>query len=98
LDIKKEIAVSWNHRVMKKIFPNGEIEFSIREVYYNDDGTIYAHTEHPIAPTGETIKDLRKILEWMVKSLDNPILVDGEVKFVSYDSDLESEEDSNDLE
>jgi len=90
--------MTWNHRVMKSIYPSGEIMFSIREVYYNDDGTIYAHTEQPIAPIGETIEELRQSLEWMIKSLDNPILTGGEVKFVSYDDDLESEEDSNDLE
>ena len=82
----------WNHRVVKSLLPDGTTEFTIREVFYNDDDTIMAHTLEAVKPYGETIKELRETLQWMLNCLDFPILIDGEVDFVDY---LERHEDSN---
>ncbi len=81
----------WNHRVVKKTYSNGETYFSVRETHYNDDGTIYAYTIDPANLECESVKSLRKYLKWCLKSLDKPILVDGEVKFVDYYSDNDNE-------
>ena len=47
-----EKKMTWNHRVVKKVFNKGtedeEEQYSIREVFYNSDGAIYAYTENPI--------------------------------------------------
>lgn len=72
----------WNHRVVKEILKGGEEWYTIREVFYNDDDTIYAYTDDAIDISGESIDDLRKYLQWCLKSLDDPVLVDGEVEFV----------------
>jgi len=81
----------WNHRVVKKYYPKDDYtEFSIKEVYYNDDDSIYAYMENPCKVTGESLESLRQFLQRCLKSLDQPVLVDGEIVFVD---DGDSEED-----
>lgn len=77
----------WNHRVVKKIYPNGEEEYSIREAFYNDAGELCAYTENPIDLACETLDDLREYILWCLKALDAPILEDGKVKFAKDDWD-----------
>lgn len=74
----------WNHRVIKKVTEIGTF-YGIHEVFYNDDGSIYSYTENPVDVFGENIAELQQTLEWMLKCLDKPVLVDGEVEFVDYD-------------
>ena len=73
----------WNHRVVKKTYPSGETLFSVRETHYNDDGTIYAYTIDPSDLECESVEALREYLLWCLKSLDKPVLVDSEIKFVN---------------
>jgi len=81
----------WNHRVVKKYYPEEDYtEFSVRETFYNKDGSIYAYTEEPAKVRGESLESLRKYLEWCLKALDQPVLIDGEVVF---NDDGDSEED-----
>jgi hypothetical protein len=75
----------WNHRVVKQIGPDGSEWYSIREVFYNDDDTIYAYTQKPVDIGGDTIEDIREYLNWCLNCLDTPILIDGEVEFIDYD-------------
>lgn len=35
----------WNHRIVKQTLKDGTDWYSVREVFWNDDGTIYAYTE-----------------------------------------------------
>jgi tetrahydromethanopterin S-methyltransferase subunit H len=83
----------WNHRVVKQIGPDGSEWYSIREVFYNDDNTIYAYTQKPVAISGDTIEDIREYLNWCLNCLDTPILIDGEVEFIDYDEKTELDED-----
>ena len=71
----------WNHRVVKQKIADQEF-FSVRETFYNDDGTIMAYTEDPAGVIGESIEDLREYLQWCLRALDKPVLIDGEVEFV----------------
>ena len=82
----------WNHRVVKQVLDDGTDWFSVREVFYNDDNSIYAYTEEPVDISGETIEGLREYLNWCLKSLDIPVLIDGEVKFVDDGADIENSE------
>ncbi|MBU4225655.1 MAG: hypothetical protein KKC71_07525 [Chloroflexi bacterium] len=75
----------WNHRVVKQIL-NGEDWYSVREVFYNDDGSIYAYTEEPVDISGESIEALKQYAQWVLNCIDKDILVDGEVKFVDPES------------
>lgn len=77
----------WNHRVVKEILDDGQEWFSIREVFYNDDGNIYGYTEAPVDIVGESVDELREYLQWCLNCLGKPILEDGKVEFVDRDSD-----------
>lgn len=70
----------WNHRVVREGDDTGEL-FSIRETFYNADGSIWSYTAEPASLIGESIDDLRQYLERCLKALDAPVLVDGEVEF-----------------
>ena len=71
----------WNHRVIKIMHSNGQDEYQIREVYYNEDGSIFGHTESPEEVFGGSVDDLRQILSRYLKALDQPALVAGEIEF-----------------
>jgi hypothetical protein len=75
----------WNHRVVQETLTNGDLFYSVREVFYNDDGSINAYTEEPADVSGESIDGIREYLGWCLKALDQPILVDGKVDFVDPD-------------
>ena len=83
----------WNHRVVKTHYPKtDETFFTIHEAHYNDDGEIYTYTVSGVDPCGESIEELRDILNRMMSALDKPVLVDGEVVFAPLDDD---EDDSD---
>lgn len=72
----------WNHRVVRQTLEDGTHWFSVREVFYNDDSSIFAYTEQPVDISGESIEAMREYCQWILSSLDKDILVDGEVLFV----------------
>ena len=81
--------MTWNHRVVKEILENGDEWFTVREVFYNKDGSIYAYTEEAVDVSGESIDEIKEYLEWCLKSLEQPILEDGKVEFVDIHNDKE---------
>lgn len=85
--------MSWNHRVIKKTYPSGEESYGIHEVYYNENGEIYAHTTDPIDLNCETLDDLKQYIQWCLKACEKPILIDGEIKFAKDElSEIDLEE------
>ena len=80
----------WNHRVVKQKLEDGSEWFSVREVFYNDDGSIYAYTESPVDISGESIEAMKEYCQWILNCLDKDILVDGEVTFVDDDAAQQS--------
>lgn len=77
----------WNHRVVKDVLPDGSERFSVRETFYNSDGSIYAYTQNAVDIAGESVEALREYCGWVLAALDKPVLVDGKVEFVERDSD-----------
>ena len=73
----------WNHRVVRKAHPRGEVSYGIHEVFYNKDGSVYAYTKEPVEVSCESIDDLHEYVGWMQACLTKPILIDGEVEFVT---------------
>lgn len=74
----------WNHRIVKKYFhETDETYFTIHEAHYNDNGDLYGYTESGVDPCGESLEALRETLHMMLRALDKPVLVDGEVEFSS---------------
>ena len=68
---------NWNYRVVKRIWNHKYLHepmelFDICEVYYDENGDIDYMTEGLI--TEESIDDLRKTFQWMLESLDKPVI------------------------
>jgi len=66
--------MSWNHRVIRRKFPNGEVLWAIHEVYYDDDGKPNACTENPIPIREYSVKDIGKTLKRIRRALKKPVL------------------------
>jgi hypothetical protein len=67
--------MSWNHRITRRrVPPDGEHLYEIREVYYDGAGKAMSWTEHPIAPSGETWQELFDELSKMSRVVTHPIL------------------------
>lgn len=64
----------WNNRIRKRVTPGGDPYYDIVECYYDDDNKIYGWTETSIAPHGNTKKELKQDLEWMLKAFDSPVI------------------------
>jgi hypothetical protein len=70
--------MSWNHRVMRQHFDSGEVHYGIREVFYDEDGTVKGWTAEPVDPHGESVDGLRECLQRMLAALDKPVLDERE--------------------
>ena len=68
----------WNHRVVRRVYENGTILLGIHEAFYDDQGLVRAITTDPVAPLveppDEGLDDLKKVLGWMLKACEQPVL------------------------
>ena len=68
---------SWNYRVMKTVYPDGFVSFSIHEVYMDSEGNPALWTG-PIKPFADNLDDLKTEMKWMAEALDKPVLDFGD--------------------
>lgn len=77
--------MTWDYRVVRRVFThkNGETEFAfgIREVYYNEDGSICLMSQNDMHPYGESLGELRGDLAMMTEALDKDVLFEEDVEF-----------------
>ena len=73
--------MTWNHRVIREKAPPEEAEvsdeeyyYTIREVFYDDDGKPELVTEEAMVPWGTTVDELKQDVEWFSKALSRPVL------------------------
>ena len=71
--------MSWNHRVVK----DRHGYHTIREVYYNADGTVDHWTIDPMHPFGATIPELEAELARFVRAVREPVLVEEDMLAVT---------------
>lgn len=65
--------MSWNHRLMK--MKDGDEDFyQIHEVYYDENGKIQGYTKNGVTVGGNSVKEVRWVLEKMLETLDKDIL------------------------
>ena len=70
---------TWDYRVVRKESKNGSDEwYSIQEVYFNENGTPMAQTID-LQVEGDTITEMRKRLEGMIKCLEEPVLDEQDI-------------------
>lgn len=65
--------ITWNYRVFRE--DNGD--FIIREVFYEDDGSILGCTEQAVEPFGRTLDELAASIADFQAALTLPILTLG---------------------
>jgi len=64
---------TWNHRVIKRTYENGEVQYGIYEVHY-DGKKIYSCTADAMEVLGETFDELEECYEQMGQAFDAPVL------------------------
>ena len=70
---------NWEYRIVRKESNNGLDEwYSIQEVYFNENGTPMAQTID-LQVEGDTITEMRKRLEGMIKCLEEPVLDEQDI-------------------
>lgn len=75
--------MTWNHRVMKKTHKGSwgeEDQYTIREVFYDDDGEIEGWTATGVWPAGETVEGLKKEIHMFSAAFDAPVLDEDELE------------------
>ena len=66
--------MSWNYRVLKHK-DNDEVPYyQVHEVFYNEDDSIMACSEHSCTPFGETVEELKADFELMAGAFERPVL------------------------
>ena len=71
--------MSWNYRVVREMHRVGDTDeeypsYTIREVYYDEDGTIKGWTERPCHPAGDTWVELGEDHTLMGYALTLPVI------------------------
>jgi len=79
----------WNYRVVQtkrekpKSLCGGEDDmyddFAIHEVYYKDNGAIYAYSADAMHPSGETMEELESDIAAMQEAFHAPVLKEWEL-------------------
>lgn len=91
----------WNNRIVRVTNPDMEhdpdgdwpkYEYRVHEAYYNNDGDICGLTGGAVEPYGNSIEELKAVLERMLKACDDPILDADKIDYASW-SDDDNKED-----
>lgn len=86
--------MSWNHRVVVENKGTEEEWWSIREVYYNDNGDICAMTEDGAGPIGDGLEELTWDMLHMMNALYKDVIVfDDDFVFAPWSFRLKDCED-----
>ena len=83
--------MSWNHRIIRHVYDHDVAdieEFSIHEVYYDDDGKPEMVTEKAAGSYGDSVKELKENHLRMMAAFDKPVL-----DYSSFDTDKEEAKD-----
>lgn len=66
----------WTYRV----FRDSQGRYSIREVFYNRDSTIFNYGKAPVAIVGSSLEELMQLVQWFKEAFDLPVLSLEEVE------------------
>lgn len=60
----------WTYR----IFRDQKGRYSIREVFYENDGRLLSFGKQPVIPMGSSLEDLLQLVQWFREAFDAPVL------------------------
>lgn len=70
-----EKVMSWNYRVVVENKGTEEEWWSVREVYYNDNGDICAMSEDGAGPIGDSLTELRNDILRITNALYKSVII-----------------------
>lgn len=73
--------MSWNYRVIRTVH-QGCPWYDIHEVHYDTDFAPKMFTVNPASVSGETVDDVRWVLQSMLEALDKEVLEERDNKLV----------------
>ena len=86
----------WNYRICKRTDPKTQsIYYAIHEAFYNKDGSIFALSQDPIEPMGETVNELTSDLNYMMLALSKEVLDYDNMKYAKPDWEKDYSESNN---
>lgn len=65
----------WTYRV----FRDNKGHYSVREIFYEQDGKILGYGKEPAAPIGSSLEDLLQQMKWFKEAFNLPVLSTEEV-------------------
>jgi hypothetical protein len=85
--------MTWNYRIIKKIFAdNDSAQYEIHEVYY-EGNSISGWTENSVKPSGASVAELREDIRYFLQAFKRPVLeekiIDGKEVLIKDDDYLE---------
>lgn len=80
--------MTWNYRVVRRKYPDGEVLYQMHEVYYDNDGNPDGVSACPVDVTSDAgVDGIKWVLTSMQEAAEKPVL--------DYDADFpDSAEDS----
>jgi hypothetical protein len=82
--------MTWNYRLCKTTYTDdliSEVNYEIREVYYNKAGGIWGVSENPSGVYGDTIEQIMSVMNKMSDAVKKEIVDLDTLKFDKPDSD-----------
>lgn len=55
-------------------FRDSQERYSIREVFYEQDGTMIAYNKAPVVVVGSSLEELMQLVKWFREAFDLPVL------------------------
>lgn len=85
------MTIMWNYRVFKET--NGD--FIIREVFYDQNGSILGCTENSVEPFGHSLEELSQDIQFWQAALSLPILTLDDIPIKKYEEQHQVEKTDN---
>jgi hypothetical protein len=65
----------WNYRIMKRKNDEGQFDYAIYEVFYDDNGKVTGWTKDPLTPICGSVEGLMEELKIMMVAFDKETLI-----------------------
>lgn len=71
----------WNYRIIEERNEAGEVYYSVKEVYYDEDGSIFAWNIEATDVVFEYVEDYSELIKQLLEAKEKTILkeLDGEL-------------------
>jgi hypothetical protein len=78
--------MTWNHRILAHLTPEGEIYFAVHECHYRrrNAQTPHSWSTDPVPVLEEDLPSLKRTLRRMRAACNKPILIEKQGKLVKY--------------